>query len=439
MKYIQKVGLVSLVTLLASCGDNYPKTGKWAGGIISPQQTAKYTTVYAIDPNDFNDWKSTQAQLKDLSSMSEDQLLAVKEEILTSQLVQENFNAKLLLSKDYNIDEATNSALEHNKNTINNLKGELAKLEQSLTPLIQKKETSEAAVKQLEKVAVALKAETEAYKKEFHTLQEQVGEIYSQFTKKDTGSSYDDAKKRAMSKYAYNYDELKKADSTCEENIHSTRKSVANIFADKTQVGDKVYCAYFKSIGFMPNNQKKILAKLTDKDIALIKKAAVAKLLYSEYSDINNSKIRNIKNSHKKLYDESKSFSYKDKSKLNLLSLDKSKLTKQLEPLLQATEASARKQQIELLTDLLNKAKWHYLYEKLGDGLTVESQLQPDGNFSLESGEDYYLMVFDRSDKSKPHSMKFALLRMKEYENLAFVPVSPTNFFEISDLSGITL
>ena len=441
---IKSIGIASAFLFLTGCGNNYPEVGKFSGGKFGAKQVTEYSTVYSLEPGEFESWKEKLAELKDLSTFSESDLLKLQQDFSASPLIRKAFASKpLLVAEQLDLDSITTAEYGLTAKQIEDINSSLLNVKQQIEVLKDKKAKAEAAKIELERIKNEIKAEKDGLLTQFNTLKARSADIFKQYTKKDIGTAYP-PKEIVLKGHPFDYVIYKKSDLPCREfaigkNKWQKDRYQTYIYADKITVGEKSYCPIFKTMGSSKTTRKAIVAALTDTDKSLLRQAATANVKYKKEKKGLNTKERNVTRDNDAIYQLSKSFRYKDKRQLARLTENVNRANEKINQLSKVTKESIKAEKIKQLTALLERAKSYYLFENLHHGLKKESVIQPDGTFTLKSGEDFYLVEIDPTEMTQPNVAQYALIRMEQHRNQDMVAIEPDAFFAFSNLPQITL
>lgn len=137
---LKTLGAIFSFALLQGCGDSYPEVGKFSGGNFSAKNILQYSTVYALESSEFEDWKSKLEEFKDLSALSESELLALQHTFSQSPLIKKSFASKPLLIAD-NLDLDKISETEYGLTTkeTEQVKAAIVKIKQAISDLESEK------------------------------------------------------------------------------------------------------------------------------------------------------------------------------------------------------------------------------------------------------------------------------------------------------------
>lgn len=438
--------LVGSLLLLQGCGDSYPEIGKFQGGQFeSAKNLSQYSTVYSLEPSSFSDWKGERSDLQDLSKLAESDLLSLQKKFAKSALIQKAFASKpLLVNESLNLNEVVNQEYDLISEQSEQIKSQLVKIEDAIAALNAKKRKAEAAKIELTRIKKEFEAQENKLLGNFNTLKSQSAQIYKQFTKDEIGGRYEPTKIVDDGK-PFDYVTYKEAsglsckDYTISKNKWRKKHYQTYIYASPIKLGDKAYCPIFKTLGGKEAQRNAILAKLSDTDKSVLQQAATANVTYKKLKSELRSKQRDVARNNPAIYETSKSFSYRDERELSKLAQATEQGNQKLALLAQTTKENIKANKIKQLTALLTRSKNYYLFESLQNQLEKESIIQPDGTFTLKSGEDFYLVEIDLSSKRDPSATQYALIRMEQFKNKELVDLSSNEFFSFKDLSNITL
>lgn len=438
--------LVGSLLLLQGCGDSYPEIGKFQGSQFeSAKNLSQYSTVYSLDQSSFVDWKEARSDLQDLSKLSESDLLSLQKKFAKSPLIQKAFASKpLLVNESLDLNDVVNQEYGQITEQSEQVKSNLAKIEEAIAALNTKREKAEAAKIELTRIKNEFEAEENKLLNNFNTLKAQSAQIFKQFTKNDIGGRYEPTKIVEDSK-PFDYVTYKEAsglsckDYTISKNKWQKKRYQTYIYASPIKLGDKAYCPVFKTLGGKEAQRNAILAKLSDTDKSVLQQAATANVIYKKSKSDLRSKQRDVARNNPAIYETSKSFSYKEERELSKLVQATEQGKQKIAMLAQTTKEDIKANKVKQLTALLTRAKNYYLFESLQNQLEKESIIQPDGTFTLKSGEDFYLVEIDLSSKQDPSGAQYALIRMEQFKNKELVDLSSNEFFSFKDLSNITL
>jgi|GEM_PF-5103325 len=438
--------LVGSLLLLQGCGDNYPEIGKFQGSQFeSAKNLSQYSTVYSLEPSSFNDWKDERSDLQDLSKLSESDLVSLQKKFAKSRFIQKAFASKpLLVNESLDLNELVNQEYGLIGEQSEKVKSKLSKIEDAIATLNAKKGKAEAAKVELTRIKKEFEAEQVKLLSNFSTLKAQSAQIFKQFTKNDIGGRYEPTKLIEDGK-PFDYFVYKNSNETSCKKYALTKykyaksKYITYLYGKPTKLGEKTYCPMFKTMGRKEEQRKAILAKLSDTDKSVLQQAATASVTYKKLKSELRSKQRNVTRNNPAIYETSKSFSYRDERELSKLAQATEQGNQKIALLAQTTKDDIKAKKVKQLTALLTRAKNYYLFESLQNQLEKESIIQPDGTFTLKSGEDFYLVEIDLSSKRDPSGTQYALIRMEQFKNKELVDLSSNEFFSFKDLSNITL
>ncbi|WP_448548727.1 hypothetical protein [Thalassotalea fusca] len=431
--------------LLQACGDSYPGVGKYEGNeLAAAKSISQYSTVYALEPSSFAKWKEERSNLSDISKLSETELLELQQKFAKSSLIKKAFSSKkLLVTEVLDLEAFVDEEYGLTEQQKEKVKATLVDIEKAISQLHDKKVKADNAKVELERIKAEFEAEEKALLDNFNSLKRKSVQVFNRFTKADVGSRYEPSKTVGDGK-PFDYLTYKSTDLSCKEYAISKngwrKKSYQTyIYASPIKLAGKTYCPIFKTLGGKVAQREAILAKLSDADVSILKQAATANVKYKKLKSELRSKQRNVSRDNPALYETAKSFSFSDTRQLAKLERGVEQANQKLAVLAKTTKEGIKANKVKQLAALLERAKSYYLFEALQNQLEKESMIQPDGTFTLQSGEDFYLVEIDLSDKTQPSATQYALIRMEQFKNQELVPLSSKEFFSFSDLAGITL
>lgn len=441
---LKTLGVIFSFTLLQGCGDSYPEVGKFSGGNFSAKNISQYSTVYALEPSEFENWKSKLEEFKDLSALSESELLALQHTFSQSPLIKKSFASKpLLVAEKLDLDKVSETEYGLTAKETEQVKSAIVKLKQAITDLENEKNKADNATNELIRIKSEIIAEREGLLSHFNTLKTQSAELFKQYSKKDTGS-YKAPKDEVLKGKPFDYISLKQENMSCRDYAISKNKWQKEryqtyLYSNPIKVGDKTYCPIFKTMGNKTSKRKALLANLSEADKSLLMKTATANVIYKRRKSELKKKERNVYRDNPNLAQATKGFNFKQKHQLSSLIAKEKQANQKLAQLALVTKEKIKEHKIKQMTALLERAKSYYLFESLQNELKKESVIQPDGTFTLQSGSDYYLIEVDPTQKTRPRAAQYALVRMDQFKNKELVTINSDAFFSFSDLSNITL
>ncbi len=441
---LKTLGIIFSFTLLQGCGDSYPEVGKFSGGNFSAKNISQYSTVYALEPSEFEDWKSRLEEFKDLSVLSESELLALQHTFSQSPLIKKSFASKpLLIADNLDLDKISETEYGLTAKKTEQINAAIVKIKQAISDLKSEKSKADNAINELGRIKSEIKAEREGLLSHFNTLKTQSAELFKQYTKKDTGSSKA-PKDEVLKGKPFDYITFKEENISCRDyaiskNKWKKEKYQTYLYSNPVKVGEKTYCPIFKTMGNKTSKRKALLANLSEADKSLLMKTATANVIYKKRKSELKKKERNVTRDNPSLMQATKSYNFRHKQQLSNWIVKEKKANQKIDQLALVTKDKIKENKIKQMTALLERAKSYYLFESLQNELKKESVIQPDGTFTLKSGSDYYLIEVDPTQKTRPKAAQYALVRMDQFKNKELVTLTSDEFFSFSDLSNITL
>lgn len=441
---VKSIGVACSLIFLQGCWDSYPEVGKLNDSKHFLKSISQFTTVYALEPSSFADWKEQQANLVNLSEFAEKDLIALRQEFLTSALVKEAFASKaMLVGKKLNLEQLVATEYEQTAKQVEQIQKVQLSAEKTIVAIQAKKAKADVATNKLEKIKAEINNERNALVSHYEALKTQSAEIFKHYSHKKLRIPYE-TKKHVLMGTPFSDMVFEGSKQSCKDyamSKHKWNKEIyqSYVFASPVKIADKTYCPMFKTLGGKNTIRNAVFSQLTDADKSLLRQTATANVKRSRLGDELRQKASKIRQDHPALYQLSTSFDYRDERLLRHKSSELNKASEKLAKLGKVDKKNIKNKKLKQLTALLEKSKNYYLFESLQSQLEKESEVQPDGTFSLRSGGDFYLVEVDEAQKTRPNRTKYALIRMEHFKNKELVTLSADEFFDFSELAKITL
>tara|TARA_Y100001956_G_C4114932_1_gene184391 strand:+ start:135 stop:1469 length:1335 start_codon:yes stop_codon:yes gene_type:complete len=431
------------VSILTGCMESYPEQGKYEGTAFNTQFASKYAKVYSLNSAEFKEWKVEVAKYEKLSQDKES-LLTVREKFATSELVRTLFKDNPFLAKQsFNFKAHLETKSQEIQDETKVLERQISNLQNHIENLQKQKAKESSAKAALEQKKVELEEKILKLEASYNQLKAQASQIFTTFNPTDYGVRSNISSKVLDGKF-FDYHTLSDNRVSCKDSMISGRKYKqkrydAYVFAAPVTINNDTYCPYFKTPGSNSNHRAALRANLSEADLNIIRLASSANVSYIEGRYSIKKDIRNISKNNPDLAEQARSFKRSDENQLRRMLSQQ----KELEDLkLKLENVDLDELQTELLKELaesLSSAQPLYLYSELEKTISPISDIQPDGIFTLDKGQDYHLVVFDPAEKKRPQSVQFSLIRMAQYEDQKLVTINNDSFFNYAQLRAINL
>ncbi len=442
--FLKVAGLVCLSFTLQGCFDSYPKSGKFEGNhFISSKYVAKSSNIFKVTPAMFADWKALEAELNDISTLTEPQLLDLRNKFVDSKYVDLNARkSNLLADANFDLDSIIDAEYQESQGNINKMKQALISIQPRYDELQAKKQRANDAKMKLDNIRSDIQRREDKLLNEFNQHNEKVVNVFKKFGPNDIGVATIPTTviERASPYKVYEY--RKPSAKSCREymienNRFDVKRFEAYIYSKRVTVQNKTFCPVFKTLGQTLEQQKQLFASLSETEKDLIRSAASSYAIYRKEKIALDTERNSVNRNNPALVLESRSFDFAEKHELNKLERTTQQGKDYIAKASAITKETIKKDKLTLLASQLERAKQYYLYGKLLENIEQESTIQPDGTFNLPSGSDFYIVKVG-GDKA-PHNMLFALLRMEQFKNKERVDLKADEFFKFSQLSDIKL
>jgi len=435
--------MMTCLAVITGCGDNYPNNGQLSlkGSILGLQVVGHQGTVYRMDKNQFSRWKKTIDDAN-LDNLSQERLLSLREQFIQSSMINTAFsNQPLLTANPFNLTDHVDNeyaAIEDQRQTLSD---QISQEQKSLNELESIFSQSKNAKSELRRIAAeyiarkkALKTDVlekiEIAKQSFSTLRLSPKEIKS--------LQFNLGYRRGLNNF-----ELDDHTMSCKQRLKGTYRARHHaehyIYAEPIAINNIVHCAYYKTGGQIAKIKKKMRAAFQAEHETQVKAAAIAKLKEIILGNTLAKKASTVKQDHPSLVKQSKMVTYEHRNTYSKAKKNIARLKQKLIELQGINRKYIADEMTKKLHSLLKQAQPYYRLETLQDYLEIESKIQPDGSFTLDSGEDFYLISIQPSKRNRPSSIKFGVIRMQKFKDkeTAVLPVS--QLFSFNQLTDITL
>ena len=152
--FLKVAGLVCLSFTLQGCFDSYPKSGKFEGNqFISSKYDAKSSNIFKVTPAMFANWKALEAELNDISTLTEPQLLDLRNKFVDSKYVDLNArNSNLLADANFDLDSIIDAEYQESQDNLNKMKQALISIQPRYDELQAKKQRANDAKMKLKNI-----------------------------------------------------------------------------------------------------------------------------------------------------------------------------------------------------------------------------------------------------------------------------------------------
>jgi hypothetical protein len=443
-KFIYSLVAVTSILVLQGCGDSYPELGKFRSASTLPvNKLSQHSAIYPIDSSTLESWKNEANRVKNVSELNDNEIMELRDQYSQSAIIQKFFpNSKGLTEKDFDIDKFVDDTYSERTSQTQEINARIESANNNIASLLEFKAQSEAALMKLNEIKAGYEEEEVALKKDYERLATESGKIFASFNSRDYGRSFNLAENVAKGN-KFSYRVHKDTSMTCQEFLMSGQrdkeKVMSYVFSPSITFKDKAFCPYFEMIGRTTKHKQKARSQLSEDQINTLSQAATAAIKKNKMSRILRAKQSNVYRDNPELTTTAKAFGRSEKSRVQSLNNMIKSGENSLQELAKITKEDIKSELVKSMARAIGRAKDLYLLGELHNKLTKESSIQPDGMFTLKSGEDFYLVEIDASSSANPAMSKYAVIRMEQFKNKDMVTLTSNEFFSLSDLENISL
>ena len=433
--------IIGLITLIG-CSDNYPKSGQLTaeGTLIGLRDIGKHGVVYRMNEGRFEQWKSMVNDYT-IENLSRDKMLSLRKKFVSSAYVRKSFEHEhLLAAEQFEFDAYVQQQYADIDKGRKNLEANIALEQDTLDELgivLAKSKTAKAKLKAMVKNYQAQRAELKKIAKTKIELAK-----HSLSTLK-LSASHIKTVKHYLSYSGLSNFKLDDNNLSCKQRLMKSyrerNRAEYYLYAEPITINNEIYCAYYKTSGQINKIKKQTLEAFTSTHRASVIAAAIARLKDIIIGNNLDKKASNIKQDNPALVKQSNLFTYQQRALHSKTERNIAKLNKKLMSIKDIDKQIIADRTEKEIHGLLSKAKPYYLLDALQNMLDQESKIQPDGNFTLKSGGDFYLIGLQHSNKLRPSTMMFGVLRMQNFKEKETAAISISQLFKFNQLPEISL